>query len=449
MIGHRARGRVAPLVCALAVLLSGLVALPVSGQVRSPANPDTGTSLFDVGGVKVIHRPSPGEIVVANLYLLGGTRNVSWENAGIELLLLETSERGTRNYTRDQLRRAMTRLGTTISAAAERDWTKFGIRATRTTFDSTWAILASRLMEPTLDPRDLDLVRQQFILGVSQRQDSPDALLEYLADSVAFAGHAYAIPPAGTERSLRNLTADALRRFHAEQIVRSRMLLVVVGSATRAQLERLIFQTLAKLPVGTYTWSLPDSLPRRRASAFGVERDLPTNYILGRFPGPKAGTQDYYALRVASAVLGGQLFAEIRSRRNLTYAVEAPFTDRAVSGGGFYVTTGSPQLTIDIMRQQLAAVRTSAVEPTALTRLVQQFLTQYFLDNESNSDQADALAQSYLFEGDYRAAANFERNLRSVSPADIQRVSQRWIRDVQWTYVGDTSKLPRGSMERF
>jgi hypothetical protein len=46
-------------------------------------------------------------------------------------------------------------------------------------------------------------------------------------------------------------------------------------------------------------------------------------------------------------------------------------------------------------------------------------------------------------------AANFERNLRAVTPGDIQRVSQRWMRDVQWAFVGDTSKLPRGSMERF
>jgi zinc protease len=32
-------------------------------------------------------------------------------------------------------------------------------------------------------------------------------------------------------------------------------------------------------------------------------------------------------------VLSGALFGEIRSRRNLTYAVDAPFIDRGVSGG--------------------------------------------------------------------------------------------------------------------
>jgi zinc protease len=410
---------------------------------------DVETTMFDAGGIKVIHRPSAGDIIVANLYLLGGVRQVTWDNAGIELFLLDATERGTKTYSRERLRRNMARLGTSIVIDAEPDWTSFGVRATRATFDSTWAIFTSRIIEPTLDPREVEMVRQQFLLGVSQRQDSPDALVEYLADSVTFAGHPYAIPPSGTERSLAAITAADLRQFHAEQFVKSRMLLVVVGDLSRERLTRLVSQTLGKLPAGSYAWTLPDTLPRRKASAFAVSRPLPTNYLLGRYPGPRAGSKDYYALRIATAVLSGQLFGEIRSRRNLTYAVDAPFIDRGVSAGGLYVTTVQPGLTVDLMRQQLAAVRTSEVNEDGLGRLIQQFLTQYFLDNETNSAQADFLAKSYLFENDYRAVKNFEEQLRAVTPADIQRVARQWIRDVQWVYIGDADKLPKASMERW
>jgi zinc protease len=433
---------------ALLALVIGVAAPGLGAQV-SPRAADSSTTLFDADGIRVIHRPSGSDIVVANLYLLGGVRQTTVDNAGIELLLLDATERGTRTYSRERLRRSMARLGTGIVLDAEHDWTSVGIRATRTTFDSTWAIFASRIMEPTLDPAEVELVRQQFLLGVRQRQDSPDALAEYLADSIAYDGHPYAIPPAGTERSLARISVADLRKYHAEQMVKSRMLLVVVGDLTREKLTRMVAQTLGRLPVGSYAWSLPDTLPRRRASVHGVQRDLPTNYILGRYAGPRAGTRDYYALRVASAVLSGQLFGQIRSRYNLTYAVDAPFIDRGVSGGGLYVTTVSPGVTVDLMRQQLAAVRTSSVDEDALGRLVQQFLTQFFLDNETHTQQADFLAKSYLFEGDIKAVGHFEQQLRSITPEDIRRVAQRWIRDVQWTYIGDVSRLPRGSMERW
>ncbi len=415
----------------------------------SPRAADTSTVMYDIGGIRVIHRPSDTEIVVANLYLLGGVRQVTFANAGIEPFLLQITERGTRTYPRERLRRDMARLGTAITIDATKDWTQFGLRATRGTFDSTWAILSSRLMEPTLESSQVELVRRQLLLGVSQRQDSPDALLEYLADSVAYAGHAYAVSEVGTSESLGRISEADLRAYHKTQFVKSRMLLVVVGGITREKLESVVTRTIAKLPAGDYVWSAPDTLPRRKAAAFVVSRSLPTNYIMGRYAGPRAGTRDYYALQLASAVYSGQLFSEIRSRRNLTYAVDAPFIDRAVSGGGMYVTTVSPQLTIDIMRQQLATMRTGTVDAAALNRLVQQFLTQFFLENETNTEQADFLTKSFLYEGDIRAVGRFEQQLRAVTPEDIQRVAQRWIRDVQWVYVGDSSKVPKSSMERF
>ena len=45
-------------------------------------------------------------------------------------------------------------------------------------------------------------------------------------------------------------------------------------------------------------------------------RALPTNYILGFYSGPLANSDDYQALRIATSVLTGRLFAEIRTRQN-------------------------------------------------------------------------------------------------------------------------------------
>ena len=57
---------------------------------------------------------------------------------------------------------------------------------------------------------------------------------------------------------------------------------------------------------------------------------------------PDAGDSDASALRIATAVLAGRLFTEVRSRRNLTYEVDAPFEERAVITGGLYVSTAFP-----------------------------------------------------------------------------------------------------------
>ena len=424
-------------------------ALPTTSRTKATLH-DSLTTSYEVRGVRVVHRLTPAnDVVAANVYLLGGVRQTTEDNAGIEPLLLEASDRGTRDYPGERVRIMLSRLGSSIVVDAETDWTMFGLRATRDGFDSTWSVLASRLMHPTFDSAQVTLVREQFLAGIRQRGDSPDALVSFIADSFAFSGHPYARPTSGTERSLERLKVADLKRYHAEQFVKSRMLVVIVGNVARSRVERLITRTLARLPAGSYRWTLPDTVPAR-ATGFAVEpRALPTNYILGYYLGPPAGSKDYQALRIAAAVLSGQLFAEIRSRRNLTYAVDAPFVERAIASGGLYVTTVSPDTTLALMRQQVSALQQGTIDREALERLVQQFITEYFLNNETNAEQANFLARAQLFRGDFRVADLFVDELREVTPEDVQRVARQYIRNIRFAYVGDSLRLSARALKGF
>jgi zinc protease len=419
-------------------------------RIARIAQHDSITTSYEVDGIRVIHRhTTANDVVAANIYLLGGVRQLTSRNAGIEALLLETSERGTRDYTKERLRRGVARLGSQFVIEPTADWTVFGMRSLPTTFDSTWAILASRLMRPTLDPGEVALAKEQFVSAVRQRRDSPDALVSFMADSFAFSQHPYATEPVGTEESISSITVADLRRYHAEQMVKSRMLVVVVGNVPRERVEGAIRRTIGTLPAGSYAWALPDTLPARAAGIAIEPRDLPTNYILGYYLGPPAGSRDYQALRVAAAVLSGQLFSEIRSRRNLTYAVDAPFVERALAAGGLYVTTVSPDTTLAVMRQQIEALQEGLIDADALGRLVQQFITEYFLNNETNAEQADFLARAHLYRGDYRAAEKFVDELRRVTPLDVQRVARRYMRNVRFAYVGDPNRLSPAAIRGF
>jgi zinc protease len=408
------------------------------------------TNSFDVSGIQVILRQSTANnVVAANLYLLGGTRQVTTRNAGIEPFLLEVSDRGTTKYPRAALRRKMSALGSEIVTEPSDDWTMFGIRATREVLDSTWAIFASRLMEPKLEPADVALLQSQFLSGIRQRRDDPDALAEFLADSIAFSGHPYGIPVTGTEASISAINAKALKEYHDTQIVKSRMLLVVVGNVDREHVERLVQSTIAQMPAGNYKWTPPPRIPEQKAAVVIESRVLPTNYLVGYYSGPLANSDDYQALRIATSVLTGRLFAQIRTRENLTYDVHAPFLDRAASAGGLYVSTASPDTTLKLMRAAVTELQQGLLDRDGLERLEQQFLTEYFLDNETNGAQADFLARSQLYRGDYREADRFVEELRNVTPEAVRRVAQKYMRGIRFAYVGDPTKLQQDLILRF
>lgn len=433
-----------------------LTALPSDGtRIASAMLPtplvaeDTTTSEFEVNGLRVIlRRNTATDVVAANLYLLGGSRQLTPATQGIEALLFAAAERGSRKYPGPRLRQELARVGSVISISLTEDWTTYSLKAIRSTLDSSWSIFSDRLLNPTLTQSDVDLVRSQMITAAQRGDLDPENMLNRLADSVTFAGHPYALVTEGTAATLAGTSPVHLREYMQRTFVTSRMLLVVVGNVDRAKVEQLVRTSIATLPRGDYAWKPPATLPGRKALVIR-QAPLPTNYILGYYAGPPAGTDDYNALRLATAVLGGRFFTEIRSRRSLSYAADAPFVERAIATGGVYVTTVDPNATLRIMRDEISRLQTDLIDRDGLDRLVEQFITEFFLKNETNSDQASFLARAAIYQGDYRAAERFVSDLRRIRPEDIRQAARTYMKNFSFAYVGDPARLDRALVDRF
>lgn len=431
----------------LVIALIVATALPlarVRAQTPPALVPDTMTALVDVSGVTVIHRRvTTSDIVVAQLYLLGGSRQLTFGNAGIEAVMLAASEYGTVKYPGRRAKLALARTGSSIGVGMTLDWSLLELRTVRTELDSAWSVFADRIMSPELSASAFTIARDRTYVAAQFRESDPDALIAHLADSIAFEGHPYAIDPAGTERSLRQMRASDVATYHREHTVTSRMLLVVVGNVTTAEVERLVRGTLAKVPRGKYSWSLPPELPRRRSSLVAIPRPYQTNYLLGYFPGPPVRSPDHPAFRVATALLGGKLALTIREERQLSYAAYAPFLDRAVAAGGVYVSTTNPGAVLPLVNQIIDETTSEALPWERLPGFVSQFTIEFLLDQETYDGQASELARAHLLRGDFRQSDAWLKDLRRVSPVTMQNMARWYFNNIQYVFLGDTAAINR------
>ncbi|HEY2851398.1 MAG TPA: pitrilysin family protein [Gemmatimonadaceae bacterium] len=409
---------------------------------------DSITTAFTVGGVRVILRPNfATDVVAVNLYLLGGSRQLKTDTQGVEPLLLDVAAFGSAHYPADSSRTAWGRTGSHLTVDTEADWTLYGFRGIKQEFDSSWNIFADRLMHPTLAANDVEVVRNKMLARIHRRHDNPDGLVSLLADSAAFTGHPYALDPDGTERSLTTLDSATLARYVASQIVTSRMLVVVVGSVSRMQVEAAVARTLAKLPPGNYLWTLPAPAPRRSSSVLFVARPAATNYVLGWFQGPTAIDPDYPAFRMATAWLSSRISNAVREQRGLSYVARAPMIERGVTAGGIYVTTTAPQIVMPLIRAQFDSMR--VLFGYSMRYFSEQFIMDYYAENSSDAAQADFLARAELYRGDYRKATQAMEDLRHVTLGDIRNAADRYFRDIHFAYVGDTNRVTRELFTKF
>jgi zinc protease len=408
---------------------------------------DSLTISYDVGGLRVIQRPSyANDVVAIDLYLIGGLQEVTPSTAGIEAVALRAAEYGSERYPDTLSRFALAATGSRIVVDPENDWTLFGLRGITEEFDSSWAVFADRVLRPSLNDSSIALVQSQLIREARARRESPDSVAELLADSLAFPGHPYALDPRGDERSLAQMTPQAVRQFVASEFVTSRMLLVVVGNVSREDVERNVANTLAKLPRGSYVWHLPPLAPTHSTSLAIVNRSLSTNYLLGLFHGPLVTSPDYPAFQIATQWLSTQLNQSIRIERSLSYLAYSPFIGDALATGGIYVSTDAPDEVLPLIQDAIDHCRQDWVDQPTIDKVVEFYITRYLMATETNEAQAVSLARAQIYQGDYRRASHAIDLLRQVSPSDLLRVSRRYMHDVQFAYVGNPERIARAHL---
>jgi zinc protease len=402
-------------------------------------------SEFDVNGLKVLLKRREGSLTVAaGLFIKGGTANINAQNAGIETLMLSVATEATTNFPRARMRTELSRMGTVIGSSSNNDYSVLSLATTRMHFDRSWEIFTDVALRPAFTKEDVSLVQERQVVSLSDDTDNPDVYLQRLQERVAYAGHPYLNSTSGTPETVAKLTPEDLRRYHTKLMETSRLLLVIVGDLNPAEVRDLVTASLGKLPRGNYKSEIVPQLAFEKSSVAVTPRELPTNYVQGLFTAPSLTSPDIYAMRVASSLLRDRVFEEVRVKRNLSYAPDAFLRTQAANVGGLYVTAVDANQSIRLMLSEIGRLQNEPVSADDIHAVIAQYLTTYYLGQETNAAQAGELAQYELIGGGWRNSVDFLERLTAVTPADIQRVSQKYMKNIRFVVLGNPRSVDTG-----
>ncbi len=404
----------------LALPLALLVAADTGAQTTAPV-----VTKFEVAGVPVILKPiTANEVIAVRLYIRGGSSALTPGNAGIEAMMLAAADHGTRKYDKNAFAALATQTGTQIGSSTAMDYSVLTMQGLRQNWDKSWDLFTQAALEPTFPAAEVEIVRGQMVDVVKRRSDDPDTYLNFLADSVFYAGHPYAVVPSGTEASLTGITRDALAAWHKQRMTKENLLIVVVGNVDRADLTARIQQAFGSLPATGGRAAPVRAVASITPDLFTVQRQLPTNYITGFFVAPSLTDPDYVAFRVATDMLGDRLFEEVRTKRNMTYAVAAGLETRVANRGRVYVTAVAPDTTMKVIFSTIRELQSGALDPALVAENANASLTAYLMGQQTNMGQAAALGLWEISGGGWQNYNRFIEAYRRVTAADIQRVAK-------------------------
>lgn len=428
------------------VLVAGLSLAAQTGRLDSIARQASLVTEFDVAGLKVlVKRRESAPTVAGGLFIRGGARNLTDKNAGIENLTLSAAtEAGTR-FPKSVLRRELARTGSAITSSTNRDYSAISFISTRDNFNRIWELFTDVAINPTFLPDDVTRVRSQILTGLRESESTPDGALSALQDRIIYRGHPYANDVSGTVETIGALTPADLRAFHKEMLQTSRLLLVIVGNVDPEQLKTRIAATFGKLPRGNYSEASVPALDFTRGTLDIVQRQIPTNYVQGVFAAPSLSNPDYYAMRVATNILRERVFEEVRVRRNLSYAPSAELNAYAANTAFIYVSAVDANQAVRLMLREIRQLGEEGLSEEMLDGMTGQFLTTYYLGQETNAAQAGELARYELIGGGWRNSFEFLNRIREVSPADVRRVVNKYMKNIRFVVVGDPRAIDRNT----
>jgi zinc protease len=399
---------------------------------------------FEVNGLKVlVKRRAGSQTVAAGLFLRGGSRNITAANAGIESLMLDVATEASAAFPREKLRAELARMGTVIGASENYDYSVLSLTSTRQNFERSWEIFTDVALRPAFTKEDFALVQSRKVAGLRDDSDDPDTYLQRLQERVAYTGHPYLNRPQGTAESVARLTLEDVRKYHQQAMQTSKLLLVIVGDLDPATVRASLANSFGKLPRGSYTAEPVPQLTFAAPTVEVTQRGLPTNYIQGLFTAPPLTADDIHAMQIASSILRDRVFEEVRVKRNLSYAPNAFLNSQGANVGGIYVTAVDANQAVRVMLNEIKRLQTQPIEQQDITGVISQYLTTYYLSQETNAAQVANLAEYELIGGGWRRAFDMLSHLRAVSPADVQRAAQKYMRNIRFVVLGDPARVDK------
>ncbi|MBA3693656.1 MAG: insulinase family protein [Acidobacteria bacterium] len=397
---------------------------------------------FDVNGLKVLVKRRPNSpTVAAGLFIRGGARNITDKNAGIENLMLSAATEGSKKFPRETLRRELARTGSSVGSGVNNDYSALSLATTRQNFDRSWEIFTDIALNPAFAAEDIQRARDQISTGLREQETSSDNFLQVLQDRIIYVNHPYANDVSGTLETISHFTAKDLIDFHQKLMQTSRLLLVVVGDIDPKDVQTRVAATLGKLSRGDYKESPLPPLDFSKATLDVTSRTLPTNYIQGVFNAPSPASPDYYAMRVAVAVLNSRVNQEVREKRQLSYAPSAELGSSAANTANIYVTAVDANQSVSVMLNEVNNLKTKLINEETIDGISGHFLTLYYIDQQTNAAQAGELAKYELIGSGWRSAFIFLDKIREVKPAEVQAVAQKYMKNIRFVVIGNQSAI--------
>ena len=377
-----------------------------------------------------------------------GSRDELPGRTGISHWVEHMQFKGTPTFPASVLDKAIAREGGMWNAFTYLDWTTYFETLPAEKIDLAMRLEADRMVNSLYDHKEVESERTVII---SEREGSENEPLFRLGEAVqaaAFSAHPYQHEIVGSMLDLHSLQRDDLYQHYQVYYRPNNAVLTMAGDFDTQEMLARINELYRDIPAGKPALHPaqpePLSTAEKRLEVHGPGE---TTYLHVAYHAPAAHEHDFYAFTVIDSLLAGPTSLNMfggGGTSNKTSRLYRALVEKelAVSVHGglqatidpyFYdlIATVRPGQTPDAVLAaidgEIKRLQDGLVPETEIARAIKQARALFAYGSENITNQAFWLGHAEMF-ASYDWFVHYVDSMASVTPADVQRIAQTYLR---------------------
>ncbi len=373
--------------------------------------------------------------VTLGIWIKVGSRDESADKNGISHFLEHMFFKGTQKRTAKDIAVDADSFGGDLNAFTSRENTTFYIKVLDEYLDNGVELLSDIFLHSTFPDDAIEKEKEIISEEIKMIEDTPDDYVHDLFSQTTWGDEGIGQPIIGKKDTIQYFKRDGLLSHIKYHYGTKDTVISCAGNFYADELIKTLNSRVGSLKRG----SEPETrrMPVFKAKTDVYTKDLSEVHFCIGLEGISQASKERYTLFVLNTILGAgvssRLFQEIREKRGLTYSIYSYVSSYLDTGlWAMYAGVGRNKV-IQVMELILKELRELPATLTAveLERAKAQLKSNLILGLESTSNRMQNLARQEIYHGKYFSPAAVIKEINSIKLKDIQRLSERLIREKQ------------------
>ncbi len=355
---------------------------------------------------------------------------------GLIDLLAGLLPEGTESKTSREIADEVARMGASLSAGANSDYTIVAASALKQFNDHILELMADVVLHPSFPENEVELAKQNTKESLRQQRAQPSFLASEMVARVMFGDHPYSVV-APTPESIDLSSRDEFVKFHRARLVPNNAVFIIVGDVQHDEVVKRIESLYSTWERGEeLVTDFPAPPVRTKRTAYLIDRpgSAQSNIVIAN-TGILRTSPDYFPLLLMHTVLGAnassRLFMNLREEKGYTYGAYTNLDSRRTAGTFRATAEVRTPVTGDSLKEFFYELNRIRNEPVSAKEIAdaKAYLTGVFpIRLETQEGLTDQLVQIKMLRLPDDYLSYYRDRVQAVTIDEIQRVAQKYVK---------------------